>query len=124
MGVRIDVGEFPSYIPTDEDASNDPERPVRLVSHAVARIADRVGPLRKLSRHLEGRESKAGLVSDLLSAGFDIYNRNSQEVDQLIVAYVNRAREKTAARQQAGSGGVRTGRFGRNTQTAGMEESQ
>ena len=50
-GVSLDVGEFPEITLLDTEGNpSDPERPVRLVAHAVARSADRFKFLRKISR--------------------------------------------------------------------------
>lgn len=101
-GIDLDIGEFPQYGPDSESVVNDPERPVKLVARIVARTADRIAPLKKLSRHLEGTETKAGLLSDLTAAAFDLYGRNSDEVERLVSEYIRNVQRKTASRRSGG----------------------
>jgi hypothetical protein len=74
---------------------------------------DKVGPLRKLSRHLEGSENRAGIGSDLISGAYEIYVRNQAEVEKLLRAYATNVSEKRMARQNGSSGrraGFRSGK--------------
>jgi hypothetical protein len=100
----LDIGDFPEYLPVGDDSPNDPERPVRLVARVVARGADRIAPLKKLSRHLEGTDAKSGLLTDLTAAAFDLYSRNSDEVETLITEYVKNVQSKSANRRKAKGG--------------------
>jgi hypothetical protein len=77
--------------------NDDPERIARLLAHAIARTADRLPIMQRLSRHLEGREAKAGLGSDLISGALELYNRNQEQVNNLLKEYgQNVARSKAA----------------------------
>jgi hypothetical protein len=75
---------------------------VRLAAHAIARVADRVPALRKVSRHLEGVESKSGLFSDVASLAYELYERNSEQIDQMVANYVRNVSAKAAARKAQG----------------------
>lgn len=83
---------------------------MRLAAHAIARVADRVPALRKVSRHLEGTESKSGLFSDLAALTYELYERNSEQIDQMIANYIKNVSAKAAARKAQGREG-RQSRF-------------
>lgn len=101
-GIDLDVGEFPTITLIDtEGDSLDPERPVRLVAHIIARGADRSKFLRKFSRHMEGREAKAGIVSDILAVGYELARRNSDELEKLGREYVESVIQKGKDRKAA-----------------------
>lgn len=101
----MDVGEFPNADPADLEGE-DPQRLVKLVAHAVARLGDRFAFVRKMSRHLEGEEKRAGILSDLFSAAVVLYRRNPEAAQQLGRRYVAEVRErrtvKTATTNGAG----------------------
>lgn len=101
-GIDLTVGEFPD--PTDSGEPSDPERPVRLTAHAVARVADRIPFSRRISRHLEGTESRAGILSDLLSLVAELARQNPELVEQWADTFaqgLNRARAERVAQQKA-----------------------
>lgn len=95
-GVELDIGEFPTYDDFMDEAERDPQRPVRLTSRAVARTADRVGFLRKVSRHLEGTETRSGLASDLVATLYELYERNGDEFQRLFTTYYQHALQQRA----------------------------
>jgi hypothetical protein len=100
---------------------DDPTRPARILAHAIARTADRVPMLRKISRHAEGTDRKAGLASDLLAAAWDLGVRNQVQLEALATEYLEKAGARNAARRAAaaaeGNGGSpKPRRFGRTTQ--------
>jgi hypothetical protein len=92
---------------------DDPTRPARILAHAIARAADRVPPLRKLSRHIEGTENKAGLGSDLLSAAWDLYTRNQEQFEDILRQYSEGVARRRAQGKAGENGGVRRSRFSR-----------
>jgi hypothetical protein len=95
----LDVGEIPDMALANPDG--DPERLAHLLAHTVARGFDRISLLRKLSRHLEGAEKRAGIGSDLLSAAVELYSRNQEAIRQLGRQYAqNVAERRTAAPSQ------------------------
>lgn len=98
-GHDLDVGEFPEVTAADGD---DPERLVKITAHAIARVADRFTILRRVSRHLEGTERRAGILSDIASAAHTLYSRNPETVQALAQAFVNdyqKARNERAAKK-------------------------
>ena len=103
VGVHLDVGELPASKASELAGNEDPAQLVNIVAHAVARIGDRFGFVRKLSRHAEGQEKRAGIVSDITSALFTLYKRNPEEMQKLGTAlYADiRQRREQAAQQQA-----------------------
>lgn len=106
-GVNLDVGEIPDLDSNGEGAGNDPERLTRLVAHAVARVGDRFTVLRKLNRHLEGSDRRAGLLSDVAAALMELYRRNPEAMESLgkqaganFVAHREQRKREQAAKQQ------------------------
>ena len=110
-GVQLDVGEFPE---TALSASGeDPQKLVRIVAHGLARVSDRFSFLRKLSRHAEGQEKRAGLVSDVIAAAVTLYERNPELIKHLGTNFAQdlQQRRTAAAEQRAAEQAVK------NTQT-------
>lgn len=101
----MDVGDLPSGSPAGAD-ENDPERLHRIVSHMVARIFDRIPPLRKLSRHAEGADKRSGLVSDLLAAAAELYRRNPDTLQSLAGSYAEAVKERRAQSVASSNGNV------------------
>lgn len=102
QGIRLEVGEFPDPDGTGDPA--DPERPVRLTAHAIARIADRIPFSRRISRHLEGTENRAGILSDLLALIVELGRQNPEMVETWAdnaVGNLNRVRAERAAQSKA-----------------------
>lgn len=80
------MGDFPT--PDDNaELDQDPQRLVGLTAHAVARIADRFPLARKFSRHMEGKEKRAGILSDIGAACVCLYKRNPQAMEALAVNF-------------------------------------
>src|SRR6185437_2303979 len=96
QGIDLDIGQLPQTYAGVDATPDDPERPVRLIAHALARTADRVPVLRKLSRHAEGTEKRAGLGSDLVASAWELYARNQEQVDTILQQYVTAARQRRA----------------------------
>lgn len=122
-GINLDVGEIPEYSAVGV-GTQDPSRAATLLAHAIARGMDRIGPLRKVSRHLEGNENRAGIGSDLLSGAYELYVRNQEQVEKLLRDYVKNIQDKRTSRQADGSGNVVKGRFrtARDTQQPNPQE--
>lgn len=96
------MGAFPEVTDVD-NAEDDPSRPVRLVAHAVARLGDRFSWVRRFSRHMEGTERRAGILSDLFAAAYALYKRNPDAVEQLgknFLAELHKRRKKADAKPQ------------------------
>lgn len=93
----LDIGELPESATDATLATDDPERLEKLVAHLVARVADRFAIVRRFSRHMEGTEKRAGLLSDLAAAFFELYRRNPETFERLMTAYG----KEFAARQKA-----------------------
>lgn len=89
-----------------EDA--DPQKLAKLTAHAVARIADRFPLSRKVSRHLEGKERRAGLLSDIGAILVCLYERNPEAVEQFAINLKDGAmmarQQRAAAKQQGPTG--------------------
>lgn len=88
----------------DEDREvedTDPQRLAKLTAHAVARFADRFSFTRRFSRHLEGSEKRAGILSDIGAALVCLYQRNPQAVEQMAVSFKNEVQAAHAARVAA-----------------------
>lgn len=71
------MGELTTHVDTVTAEDSDPGRALKLTAHAVARIGDRIPLTRKLNRHLEGEEKRAGLASDLFAVGAELGTRNA-----------------------------------------------
>lgn len=102
--MKLDIGEIPTAEAGTED--DDPTRAVRITAHAVARVADRLPFSRKISRHMEGQENRAGVVADLLSLLVELVRRNPDLIEQQVSnfsANVQRAKEQRAAQAQSQS---------------------
>lgn len=99
-GIALDIGEMVTGSGA-ASPSDDPQTLVKTVGHAVARVGDKFGPLRKLSRHLEGRERRAGLLADIAAAVAELYRRNPDEVKMLAESFLTDVRRKQEARQSA-----------------------
>lgn len=101
LGLELDVGEFPETA-TVTPESEDPERLVNLTAHAVARIADRFTFVRRFSRHFEGSEKRAGILSDLAAVIFTLYKRNPGTFEvfgkQVGAELAERRRQQAAAK--------------------------
>ncbi len=100
-GIDLDIGTIPSY--TGADATpDDPERPVRIVAHGIARAADRFPYLRKLSRQVEGTEGKAGLGADIAAASYEIFVRNQEALESAARDMLRAAAQKKPPRHKRG----------------------
>lgn len=91
-GVSLDVGEFPSNNETVNES--DPQKIVNVTAHAVARVGDRFGFLRKFSRHAEGQEKRAGLLSDLVQALLALYERNPDLVREALTGFAQEMKQR------------------------------
>lgn len=101
-GVTLNVGEFPSGDEAGAD-DTDPTRVTRVTAHALARVADRVPFSRKLSRHFEGTDSRAGLFSDLLTLLTELAKRNPDLVKSRLESFgddLSKARMSRAQQAQ------------------------
>lgn len=83
---RID-DEFVKLIPGAEDS---PE-PAVLLARVYAHLAWRIPGIRQLAKRFEGREARAGLGSDLLALGAQLYLRNRDLVREFGVQQAKRA---------------------------------
>lgn len=81
-GIDLDVGEFPALDSTG-DGTDDPQKLAKLTAHALARVADRFTFARKVTRHFEGTERRAGVLSDIAAAMYALWRRNPEAVEQL-----------------------------------------
>lgn len=95
----MDVGEFPDASGAGGVAADDPQRPVKIVAHMVARVMDKFGPLRKLSRQAEGRDSRSGLISDAFAAGVELYKRNPEQFQDMAKGYYRAVSAKRRERK-------------------------
>jgi hypothetical protein len=97
-GIKLDVGEFPD---TGTDSASDPERPTRITAHAIARVADRIPFSRKISRHLEGTDARAGILSDVLALFVEIARRNPEIIEHGVEDLMSNASQARANRARA-----------------------
>lgn len=98
-GLELDVGELPDIESLAQGRDDDPERLAKIVARMVARVGDRFAFLRKLSRHLEGTDKRAGILSDLISALWILYQRNPRTTEAIALRYVATVREHGQARK-------------------------
>ena len=99
----LDVGEFPEGSKVAGTDDDDPTRIVTIVAHMVARGFDRIGFLRKLSRHAEGANRRSGFVSDAFAVATDLYRRNPDRIRSIAQEYaVELQRKRLAVKQQKG----------------------
>lgn len=105
-GLNLDVGEFKKFNDVDSDSDN-PERLQEVTAHAVARVGDKFSMVRRFSRHLEGADRRAGLLSDILAAAYTLFKRNPDAAEQLGRTFVQNVQEQRRSRvtkqQQQGS---------------------
>lgn len=84
------------------DPQADPERATKLTAHAVARVMDRIPFSRRISRHLEGKENKAGLFSDIAALLTELARRNPTVIRERVQQFgqeIETARQKRAQQQ-------------------------
>jgi hypothetical protein len=112
-GMELDVGVIPTYTGMDATA-DDPERPARILAHALARGADRFPLLRKLSRQVEGQDAKAGLGADVMASAYELCVRNQEQLEQWLRGYMQGAEARRAAK--SANGGAPRRRFGKHDQ--------
>lgn len=100
-GIELDMGDsvLAEDMPTVEDV--DPQRLAKLTAHAVARVADRFSITRRFSRHLEGKERRAGILSDIGAALVCLYQRNPHAVEALAVNLKNEVQAAHTRRVQS-----------------------
>lgn len=92
----MDIGDFPDDDETDVKA--DPTRPVRLTAHIVARLADRVPLSRKFSRHMEGTDNRAGILSDIFALIAELVRRNPHLVESRLESFGDELQKVRAQR--------------------------
>jgi hypothetical protein len=110
-GVELDIGTIPTY-PGMDPLENDPERPARILAHALARTADRFPLLRKISRQVEGTDAKAGLGADLVASVYELCVRNQEQLEELLKGYMSNAERR---RMEKAVNGTTRSRFGRKS---------
>lgn len=94
-----------------DPTEDDPERPAKILAHALARGADRFPLLRKLSRQVEGTDNKAGLGADILASSYELCIRNQAQIEQMIRDYMANAEQRREAKAARGDAPRR--RFGK-----------
>jgi hypothetical protein len=102
MGIELDIGTLPDADDLAQGQTADPERLANVTARIVARAADRFTFVRKLSRHFEGEDKRAGILSDLVSAAWLLYRRNPAAIESLLQQGARLAKE---ARDQKTSNG-------------------
>lgn len=106
---NLDVGEIPE---PKFDPTSDPDRAVTLTAHAVARVMDRIPFSRKISRHFEGTENRAGILSDIAAILTELARRNPEIVKERLHGFgqdlQNARNERAQAKEQSQPTGVNT----------------
>lgn len=83
-GVTLNVGHIdkenvtPSVISGD---STGPE-PIEIGARVVAHITHRIPLVRSVGKKIEGRDKKAGILSDLLALGVQLYQENAELLNE------------------------------------------
>jgi hypothetical protein len=82
-GVQLSIGDIQAedLIPVMGDA--DGPQPKDVAARLVAHIGHRIPGAKRLEKRLEGKELKAGILSDLASLGAQLYARNKGAIDDL-----------------------------------------
>lgn len=104
---------IPTYTGMDPTV-DDPERPARILAHALARTADRFPMLRKISRQVEGTDQKAGLGADIAASIYELCVRNQEQLEHMLKEYVNNANQRRATKAAQGDAKHRFGRKPQN----------
>jgi hypothetical protein len=103
MGVELDIGTLPDADEVTQGDTADPERLANVVSRIVARVADRVGFIRNISRHFEGENKRAGVLSDILSAAWLLYRRNPEAVEAVLSQAATSLRQRKETKTTGGN---------------------
>lgn len=98
-GVNLDVGEFPE-VASIANGTDDPEHIAKITAHAVARIGDKFPLFRKISRHMEGADRRAGILSDVVAALIALYKRNPEAAEQLARGLVSEVKAQRLAKEK------------------------
>jgi hypothetical protein len=97
--VELDIGRLPDADQVTQGDSDDPERIAKVTARIVARSGDKLGFIRNISRHFEGEDRRAGILSDLLSAAWLLYKRNPDAFETAVKQGAQLLREQQAARK-------------------------
>jgi hypothetical protein len=80
-GVEIDVGQVKTvkeYTQTISESDDDGPQPIDVASRVVAHLFHRIPGIKKIGKRAEGKERKAGIVSDTLALVAQLAARNEQ----------------------------------------------
>jgi hypothetical protein len=99
IDVELDIGTLPDADEVTQGDGDDPERIAKVTARVVARAGDKMGFVRKISRHFEGEDRRAGIFSDLLSAAWLLYKRNPDAVEEAIRRGAQLVRDQQTARK-------------------------
>lgn len=81
-GIDIDVGEVKTVKEYTQAATSDEEipQPIEVASRVVAHLFHRIPGIKKLGKRAEGKDKKAGIVSDTLALLAQLMARNEEYV--------------------------------------------
>jgi hypothetical protein len=82
-GVKLSVGDIEAQDLIPVMGDNEGPQPKDAAARLVAHIGHRIPGAKKLEKRLEGKELKAGVLSDLASLGAQLYARNKSSIDDL-----------------------------------------
>lgn len=101
VGVELNVGNTEFEAPQDTLENREPEE---LLARVIAHLGHRIPLLRRAEKHLEGTETRSGLMSDLAAFFTQLYARNEDVIDQLRRDALNQAKANRAAKKAAKDG--------------------
>jgi hypothetical protein len=113
-GIDLDVGEIPAFEVLDP-TTDDPTKPAKVIAHAVGRIADKTPGVKRINRHLEGIDAKAGIGADLLTVAYEIAIRNQEPIESILKNTLDSLRQQRE--EKARDGATRTSRWTRKDNT-------
>lgn len=109
LGGPVDVGQEIEVVPEDgETVIDDAAEPAELLARIIARMFRSTPGLKRVEKHLEGREKRAGLGSDLLALIVQVARKNKHLWPILREEFKRNARQAVAQRK-AQRGGSRNG---------------
>lgn len=85
-GVPLSVGDIEAQDLIPAMGDSEGPQPKDVAARLVAHIGHRIPGAKKLEKRLEGKELKAGILSDLASLGAQLYARNKASIDALAEA--------------------------------------
>lgn len=80
-GVKLSVGDITAEDVIPAMGDSEGPQPKDVAARLVAHVGHRIPGAKRLEKRLEGKELKAGILSDLAALGAQLYARNKDQID-------------------------------------------